>query len=388
MRERDEHEMTGSGNERPFRDAFSVSPFTEGSLAVRPVGGASAVRGVQQVLGGTEVFARCNTTQASLEHTLQRARLSAELGLDFNPEFGLWHTYGDITHQPAPDFRPDYPQVAQAAPWHDLTLAQMRGCLTRYGAVVAEQVLATGARVGVWDVGNEVELGVPGAAVPPVDLVAGRFSYHPPDNLNPAISRRGFADRIHRIGYSSEDVAWLRTELWPYVAELLGAFADGVRSIDPAARFSTHTSGLAAVSPEVVVEFFDTMRAFGFPVEDCATSYYPTSHPGQGLELLQATIDSLGEPLFLAEFGYPAQPMGPGSFPWNHAVDGYSLSEEGQAAFYRDLRVLRGLSGVRWWAPDYCFEGWGPMSVFTPQGEPRPVLRERGPEPARSAFLT
>jgi hypothetical protein len=157
-----------------------------------------------------------------------------------------------------------------------------------------------------------------------------------------------------------------------------------VRSVDPDARFSTHTSGLAAVFPEVVVPFFETIRKTGFPVEECATSYYPTSHPGQRLELLKKTIDALGEPLYLAEFGYPAEPMPPGSFPWSHAVEGYPLSEEGQAAFYRDLRALPGMSGIRWWAPDFCFEGWGPMSFFTTGGETRLLLRDREASSAAS----
>lgn len=360
-----------------FRDAFSVSPFTERTLDQGRIGDAEDVRSVQRLLGGTEVFARCNTTRVGMEHTLARARLAAELDLPFNPEFGLWHSYGDISHQPDPDFRDDYPEVGQKAPWHEQTLSQMRACLTRYGSLVAEQVLATGARVDVWDVGNEVELGVPGASVPPIPQLAGRFDYRAPDTLNPRIGRRDFADRVTRLGYAAEDIAWLKRELWPYIAEIMGAFAEGVRSVQPGARFSTHLSGLAAVFPEVLVPFFSTMRACGFPVAECATSYYPTNHPGQELDLLQATIDALGEPLFLAEFGYPAARMPAGPFAWNSAVDGYPLSEEGQAAFYRDLLPLRGLSGVRWWAPDYCFVGWGPMSVFRPDGAPRLLLQER-----------
>lgn len=358
-----------------------MSPFTESQLDDGPIAGAHTVRDVQSLLGGSEVFARCNTTrqlngrpdEASFERTLERARLAVELDLPFNPEFGLWRDYGDVSHQPPPDFR-EYPEVRQPGPWSELTLAQMCACLSRYGAVVAEEILATGAHVEVWDVGNEVELGTAGVACPPA---IRSFEYQAPDQIDPEIgTRTPFNLDTITEGYADGEVEWLARHLWPHLGRLMGAFADGVRTVDERARFSTHLSALAVGNPELLATFFRTVREHGFAVDECATSYYPTMGSGQDLDSLRTCIEALGEPLFLAEFAYPAGRMA-GMYSWNTEIDGYPLSAAGQAAFYRDLRAVEGLSGVRWWAPDLFRNAWGPMSMFASDGTPRPVLIER-----------
>jgi hypothetical protein len=54
-----------------------------------------------------------------------------------------------------------------------------------YGALVARQILATGARVNVWDIGNEVEFGVAGVAV----RALGGGPYGAPDRVDTAIGQ-------------------------------------------------------------------------------------------------------------------------------------------------------------------------------------------------------
>jgi hypothetical protein len=61
--------------------------------------------------------------------------------------------------------------------------------LRAYGAAVAKQIIATGATVGAWDLGNEVEYGVAGVAVRPMpggcDASAGATGeYQAPDAVN------------------------------------------------------------------------------------------------------------------------------------------------------------------------------------------------------------
>lgn len=373
--------MTETYAANGFRNAVCVSPFTEAQLRAGPIGGATSVRMVQEVLRGDEIFARCNTTRSlngrdddsSFERVLERARLAVELDLPFNPEFGLWETYGDVTHQPAPDFS-EFPQVEQRRPWDELRPDEMCRCLFRYGAVVAEAVLATGARVDVWDVGNEVELGTAGVACPPFFRAS---SYVPPDHVDVEIGRRpALTEQKMATGYDDADIAWLERHLWPHLGRLMGAFADGVRRVDADARFSTHLSALAVSNPAVLSAFFRTVRENGFAVDVCATSYYPTMGAGVDLDGLQRCIEALGEPLFVAEFAYPADRM-TGMFSWNTQVDGYPLSAQGQADFYRDLCALPRVSGVRWWAPDLCRSAWGPMSMFTDDGTPRVVLTQQ-----------
>src|SRR5262249_11460719 len=137
-------------------------------------------------------------------------------------------------------------------------------------------------------------------------------------------------------------IAWLAEHVWPHEARMLAAVADGIRTVDPKARFSTHVSGIAATEPEFTVAFFKAMSAGGFSVDELGVSYYPTSSaiPKNRLEAFQEMAKlaqhRLGRPVFIAEFGYPAARM-TGVFPWNDMVPGYPLTPEGQADFLHDL---------------------------------------------------
>jgi arabinogalactan endo-1,4-beta-galactosidase len=181
-------------------------------------------------------------------------------------------------------------------------------------------------------------------------------------------------------------IEWLRAHVWPYEAKLLGAVAEGIRSVDPHARFSTHVSGITAVLPRQAVAFYRTMAEQGFQVDEFGMSYYPTSStkPADRLQAFKDTATAvhreLGRRVFIAEFGYPAARMERG-FVWNDAVSGYPISPEGQARFIHDLLAWGSgsgiLSGMRSWAPDLALPGWGPMSFFELKGRTafaRPAL--------------
>lgn len=377
-----------------FRVSLSVSPFAETVLktGTRFTDGtitAATTEELQRLFvahGATEVYARISTRQSvihgagdhSMDRGLERARLAAKLALPFNPELGLFDSYGDIRCQPPPDFR-DY-GIALPGPWASLTIDQMATALRAYGAAAAKQIAATGATVGIWDLGNEVEYGVAGVAVSPMpggcDASAGATGeYHAPDLVDRAIGQMSAAtlptmDATHRI-------EWLRTHLWPSEAKVFAAVAGGIRSIDPHARFSTHVSGISATQPELTAAFFSAMRDGGFLVDEAGVSYYPTSSrtPADRLQAFKnmaiAVTRAIGRPVFVAEFGYPNATMN-GPFPWNDAVAGYPLSPEGQAKFVRDLvawgRAEGALSGIRPWAPDLVMPGWAPMSLFRRNG--------------------
>jgi arabinogalactan endo-1,4-beta-galactosidase len=181
-------------------------------------------------------------------------------------------------------------------------------------------------------------------------------------------------------------IAWLQQHVWPHEAKMLAAVVEGIRSVDPQARFSTHVSGMTSVQSAQAVAFFKAMRDGGFPSDELGVSYYPTSS-STPRDRLQAFKDmatalhrELGRPVFVTEFGYPSKTMG-GIFSWNDSVNGYPLTPGGQADFIRDL-VVWGvgngvLSGIRPWAPDLAAPGWAPMSFFSPDGKTvaaRPAL--------------
>jgi len=397
-----------SSSAQAFRVSLSVSPFIEtvletGTTFTDGAMTATSAEELQRVFvahGATEVYARISTRQHvvhgagdhSMDRGLERARLAAALKLPFNPELGLFDSYGDIRCQPPPDFS-DY-GIALPGAWASLRLDQMTAALRAYGAAAAKQILATGASVGIWDLGNEVEYGVAGVAVRPMpggcDASAGATGeYHAPDAINRAIGQMS-AETLPQMD-ASDRIAWLQKNLWPSEANVLAAVADGIRTVDPRARFSTHVSGISATQPEFAAAFFLAMRDGGFAVDEAGVSYYPTSSRTPA-DRLQAFKDmavgvkrAIGKPVFIAEFGYPSATMG-GVFAWNDAVPGYALSPQGQARFVRDLvawgRADGTLSGIRPWAPDLVVPGWAPMALFERQGRTATVTAR----PALDAF--
>lgn len=389
---------------RVFRVSVSVSPFVEAVLktGTRFTDGTDTATSAEELQrlfvrhGANEVYARISTRQSLVrgagDHTMDggiaRARVAAALHVPFNPELGLFGSYGDIRCQPPPEFG-DYPGIVLPGAWSSLTLEQLKAALRAYGAAAAKQIVGTGATVNVWDLGNEVEFGVAGVAVRPMpggcEATAGATgAYEPPDGIDRAIGSMSAVtlaqmDQAHRI-------AWLRDHLWPYEAQMFAAVAEGIRSVDRNARFSTHVSGIASTQPAFAAAFFTAMKTGGFDVDEAGVSYYPTSSSSPK-DRLQAFKDmaiavkaAIGRPVFVAEFGYPAATMS-GPFSWNDAAPGYPLSADGQARFVQDL-VTWGtregvLSGIRPWAPDFVMPGWAPMALFTRQGRivtARPAL--------------
>ena len=361
-----------------FRQSLTVmSPFTPEVLAATAltdgVTTAKTQRDVQRMYirhGATEMYARINTRKPV--DGLARARMAKSFGLPFNPELGLFGSYGDgATYQEAPDFR-DYPEIRLPAPWNTLTIEQMLPPMRQYGALVAEQILGTGVTVDYWDLGNEVENGIAGVAVYPLFPTS---DYQAPDAVDPQIGLMSVPELIAMP--EQERIAWCTAHLWPYVAKLLAAAADGIRSAASGARFSTHISDFGQRSPNVQIAFWDVMKANGYEPDLLGTSYYPTDGrtalgPADKFGWLKDTAKALhakhGRQIFIAEYAYPTALMPP-PYPFNDPVDGYPQTPVGQHDFGRDLTAW-GLSsgllaGIRPWAPDYCTNsGWQPMSFF------------------------
>jgi hypothetical protein len=386
---------------REFRISLSLSPFTE----VRFGAGINFTDGkiiaknpeeLQRLFvahGANEVYARIATTRKyrigsgdhSMERGLERARMAGALNLPFNPELGLFNIYGDIRCQPPPDFS-DYPEIKIPGAWNTLTLEQMTAALRLYGAAAARQILETGAKVRIWDIGNEVEFGIAGVSIQPMpggcdDTAGGAGWYKAPDTVDSAIGKMSAGALMNMS--ETKRIEWLRAHVWNYEAKMLTAVADGIRTANPTARFSTHVSGISSVLPTQTVAFFKAMRDGGFAADELGVSYYPTSsnNPRDRLQAFKdmatAAQHELGRPIFIAEFGYPARTMG-GIFRWNEAVKDYPLTPEGQANFIRDLvawGVKTGtLSGIRPWAPDLAAPGWVPMSFFQLDGKTATAL--------------
>jgi arabinogalactan endo-1,4-beta-galactosidase len=375
-----------------FRVSLSVSPAAEAVLASLSLTDgrrtASTVRDLQRLFnrhGATEVFVRVATlrnardgdAEYGFSRAIERARLARQLGLPLNPELGLWAVYGDIRRQPPPDFS-DYPSIRLPGPWTSLTLAQMERALEQYGALVARQLLGTGVRVNYWDLGNEVEWGVAGVAVRGFDPTG----YIPPDAVDPAIGQMTAVQLLQMP--EADRIAWLRQHLWPYVGRLLAAVAQGVRSVDRTARFSTHLASIAVQDASLHLAFWEAMSQAGYRPDQFGTSLYPTNgDPGDRrevfLDIASALRRRFGRQLFFAEFGYPSGLMAR-PFAWNTTQAGYPQTPDGQFRYLRDLVVRAvesgAVGGIRPWGPDYCLAsgGWTPMSLFNEDGVAKPAL--------------
>ena len=376
-----------------FRVALSVSPFSEilFNAGLSFTDGRSTATSSSELTqlymdyGANEIFARISTERAtsaigedrSLDKGLLRAQLAVSLDLPLNAELGLFGSYGDHSCQTPPDFS-EYPGITLPGPWASLTVDQMIPPLRAYGKLAAQEILATGVTVNFWDIGNEIGFGTAGVAPQPIvnstcdTLEGGSGWYQAPDAVDPEIGTESVAS-LHAMSDSAR-IAWLQTHVWPHEARLLAAVAEGIREVDPAAKFSTHI--ISSFGSDFAIAFYQAMAAGGFGVDEIGFSVYPSSSPGtaQGrFEDLKETITAVRTafpttPVFIAEYAYPAAPMTTGPYQnWNYEVPGYPLTNSGQADLLRDLVSWgrnNGVSGIRPWAPELYLDHWAPMSLF------------------------
>ncbi len=371
-------------NRAGFRVGLSVSPLSERLQAEDHFWYSDGQReardlaGLQRLYiahGATEVYARVATTRrapapggsGTLEQALAKARLAVALDLDFNPEFGLWETYGDIGGQPGAAFD-QFPELGPVPPWETLSADEMEAVLRDYGSIVAREVLATETRVISWNIGNEVDFGLAGVGPRPPEHRAA--AYRPPDRIDPEIGRM----TVLGIGAMAvpDQVAWLREHVWRHQAKLLRGFAAGLRSVDPGAAVSTHLAGV--MGTEFVLAFWTCMRDEGYLPDTIGTSYYPSNNINslsfaEVTEMMAAIQQTFERPVMIAEFGYPAEPMLAGTKfgDWNRHIPGYGHSPEDQARLLQDLTawlLAHDGAGIRPWAPELVDPGWQPMALF------------------------
>ena len=372
-----------------FRNGLSLSRYPEAmfdkNVAYRA--GKRTARSPEELQrvymdhGSTEVFVRAGTSRTApyggrnsgFSEVVPRARLARALGLPLNPELLLCGIYGDMGGQPEPDFS-GFPQITLRKPWIELGIDEMCDAMRIYGELAAKEILNTGVTVNVWDLGNEVEFGIAGVAIPPMTKTIGGpgWTYRAPDAVDPEIGKMTIGKFF--MMKPADQAAWGKAHLWGHVGKILAAVADGIRKADPKARFATHTSAIATMIPQVFVGFYETLDANGFRSEELGASYYPTNTKliPKRLDLFKETArlakDRLGRPIYIAEFGYAAGPVIYGGDDWANPVEGYPITPDGQARFLRDLvewGVREGtVCGVRPWAPDYVGGSWQGMALF------------------------
>jgi arabinogalactan endo-1,4-beta-galactosidase len=262
----------------------------------------------------------------------------------------------DMFAQQAPDFI-DYPEIYELQKgklWKELTLDEMCRILEAYGEFIGGEIYETGCRVEHFNLGNEANFGFAGLSVGLENAVEPK--------LLKMTSVKGYQCSLLNPG-------WLKKHLWQRQAALLSALSCGLKKHYPDAKYDTHISLISAKS---AVMQFQTWIENGYDVYEPGVSFYP-SCPGpikDRMGLLEDTVTQMGDKfdkrVFIAEYAYPSEKDMPEPYQnWTYEIKGYPLSEGSQAMLYHKL-VSRGqeigVSGIRYWGPD--FSEWGAMPIF------------------------
>jgi arabinogalactan endo-1,4-beta-galactosidase len=318
--------------------------------------------------GSTEMFVRIATKRYNdsddyhakihnLEAALDYCRVAASLDIPINPEIMCAYTYMDGNEQQAPNFD-EYPELnLPDGDWSEYNLSEMCGVLTQYGELVAGKIKETGCRVEYFNLGNESNFGFAGVSVGLKTAVS------------PILETKTPQDMYYLENSGAE---FLKENLWNYSGQLMRALADGLQKVYPEAKFGTHIAGL--FDDYFSVSYYKTLSANGMDLDEGGISIYPTSemsnyYPNYMDRLkdsMKAVLAECGIPVFVAEYGYPSAEMGPPYDQWNVPVEGYGISEDGQARYTADFIQWckeNGSSGIRPWGPD-VLGGWEPMSLF------------------------
>ena len=391
-----------------FRVALSLSPFTlnqfdagytfkvDDKTATTP----AELQQIYQSLGSTEMYVRLatkrhktynpdgtldNTTDGKADenanvHTfdqvMQTCRIAASLNIPINPEVMCAYIYMDMDGTQAPRFyKSDYPELYDKpefatimkdgeAKWEELSLDEICKVLEIYGEFVADSILATGATVNDWNLGNEANFGFAGIGI------------GTPNSFDQTLAKAG---QLKRYMSSLFSLYWLKKHVWCYNVKQYAAIKKGIlkayekRNMDTSnVRFSTHIATVTS-TPRATASYFKFMAENGYAVDVAGISYYPSA-PAMSFnkkKMLTKTVTRInkkcGMPVFIGEFSYPSQDMVGPFAGWNQQLGSYVKNQQGQADIYRDVIAWgknHGLIGIRYWAPDYEGE-WYPMSMFT-----------------------
>jgi arabinogalactan endo-1,4-beta-galactosidase len=274
-----------------------------------------------------------------LRYATETALRAQRAGLKPHVVIFLSEEWADLVKQPAP------------AAWKDLPLEKKAAAVEAYAEAVVRQLAKSGVECDTFAIGNEIDFGI-----------CGEFEQ----------------EWAHRVS-----VAYMREKIWPRMVPILLAAQRGVAKANPKARFVVHLAQWNNV--DYCVAFFQAMKAAGVQLDELGLSYYPSSaekaaqRPLKYLQTQVATLaETLHKPVLICETGYPAAAEFGGQFAaWNHAVDGYPLTEAGQARWIADLVALaRGdanFAGAFYWSPEWYGGGlWDAFALFDAQGVARP----------------
>jgi arabinogalactan endo-1,4-beta-galactosidase len=274
-----------------------------------------------------------------LTYAIETARRAKQAGLKPYLVIFLSEEWADFVKQPAP------------AVWKNLPQEKKLAAIADYTETVVRQMAKNGIEIDTFEIGNEIDFGI-----------CGEFEEEWPRRVS---------------------LEFMRTHVWPRMVPILKAAQSGVLKAQPKAKFIVHLSQWNNV--DYCIPFWKAMLAAEVQCDYPGLSYFPTSakEPAQRSFTYLTTqvariVEALRKPVLICETGYPATANFGGQFAeWNLPVEGYPLSDNGQAKWIADfVAIVRhdpNLAGVFYWSPEWYDGGlWDAFALFDANGVARP----------------
>ncbi len=278
----------------------------------------------------------------SLEWAERILREGADHGLRLNLQLVLSDQTAHRRIQEAP------------AEWKGLSLERTADLLEQYGYDTARYFKERGIPIEIYDVGNEIELGI--------------LNFRPGERIS-----------VPAGVDPNQDDSWMRENVWKPEAFLLKHAIAGIKRANPSVKITLHIAACFDLYPNQAYPFFKAMTDFGVEFDYAGLSLtYPTidsDWPANRYSSkcwwrhILATVDavtSLGKRVMISEGSYPNDPTGVQQSP----MPDYPYTPKGQAAWVHDvLRFARNASNVLgffYWDVD-LFPGIFHETTVTPE---------------------
>ncbi len=227
--------------------------------------------------------------------------------------------------------------------WRNLSVDETALRLKSYTQEIVAAYKAMGISVGAYSIGNEIENGI--LNFYSASIEGGRIPVQP--------------------GVPSNDLRYLRTDVWPVEAKLLKAAIEGVKASDPNAKIVLHAAGLDYYPSDVITKaFFKSMVDEGVNYDFAALSHpyavyqwnlhrYTTDCWMQRMQETTDYIADLGKKTIFSEGNYPAIDGAYSGPP----MPEFPYSPMGQASWVREMLRFGNnnpnIAGFLYWDADY-----------------------------------
>ena len=292
----------------------------------------------------------------SFPYALQTARLAEQNGLDCAITYFLSSQWTDIGKQTAPgSWYKEYD-------WANLTLQEKCNLITNYTSTTTLRFIQGGIDADIYEIGNEIDYGI-------CDIFETNESLR-------------------------ENVSWMQTTIWPLMSYYINAAIDGIRAVDPTSMFVLHIAHWWDYN--FSYGFFSTMIQHDVPLDYLGLSFYPSSgiydigeamynhrNATRSQQLFFTNTERLStrcaRPIIVSEYAYPSSSLIIGMFSsFNHAVEGYPLTFQGQQDWLRDFLLWCHeqpfIAGTYYFSPEFYLYLWAPMALFTFWGRAKPAV--------------